>query len=270
MLKLSEVKSILREYNIHSSKRLGQNFLIDQNIKDKIINAVQPDKENIVLEVGPGLGALTGDLIQRAKRVVAVEKDKRLCDYLSNLQELELINGDILKYEFTKTSSKFTVVGNLPYSISSPILNKLIENKRHIIAAYVTVQAEFGQRVVALPGTKDYASLSCYVQFYGYPKVLFKIPKGAFYPVPEVDSCFLKIDFEKNIDPSIDQVLLFEIIRSSFGKRRKTVLNSLASSGIFKSKEEALFCLAKAHISPGRRPETISLQEFISLSRIIS
>ena len=164
-------------------------------------------------------------------------------------------------------SSKFIVVGNLPYSISSPILNKLIENRRHISAAYVTVQAEFGQRVVALPGTKDCASLSCYVQFYGYPKVLFKIPKGAFYPVPEVDSCFLKIDFEKNIDPSIDQVLLFKIIRSSFEKRRKTVLNSLVSSGIFKSKEEALFCLAKVHISPGRRPETISLQEFIALSR---
>jgi 16S rRNA (adenine1518-N6/adenine1519-N6)-dimethyltransferase len=181
-----------------------------------------------------------------------------------------LINGDILKHEFKDVDSKFIVVGNLPYSISSPILNKLIENRPCISAAYVTVQLEFGERIVALPGTKDYGSLSCYLQFYGDPKILFKIPRRAFFPAPEVESCFLKIGLEKKIEPSIDQTFLFKIIRSCFGKRRKTILNSLASSGMFKSKEEVLLCLTNAHISPERRPETISLQEFISLSRIIS
>jgi len=267
MLKQSEVKAVLREYNIHPSKRLGQNFLTDQNIKNKIISAIRLNKEDVVLEIGPGLGALTEDLRKKAKKVIAIEKDRRLCDFLLNSGNADIINGDILKYEFGGSPSKLIVVGNLPYSISSPILNKLITNRNHISCIYATVQLEFGERVVALPGTKDYGSLSCYAQFYGDPRVLFKIPRGAFFPAPEVDSCLLKIGMEKQIDDSMDQVLLFKIIRSSFKKRRKTILNSLASSGIFKSKEEASDCLAKARISPDRRPETISLQEFIALSR---
>ncbi|MDP2920933.1 MAG: 16S rRNA (adenine(1518)-N(6)/adenine(1519)-N(6))-dimethyltransferase RsmA [Candidatus Omnitrophota bacterium] len=278
MLKLSEVKSILREYNIHPSKRLGQNFLIDQNIKNKIIGSIRVSEEDTVLEIGPGFGALTEDLAKKAKRLVAIEKDRRLYDFLvENLScsNIKLINGDILQYDLSNFASCRTatcevgqvIVGNLPYSISSPILNHLINNRTCIKSAYVTVQMEFGERVSAFPGTKDYGSLSCYAQFYGVPKILFKIPRGAFYPVPEVDSCFLKIDFGKEIDASIDQAVLFKIIRSSFEKRRKTILNSLSSSDIFKSKEEALKCLEKSHISPGRRPETVSLTEFITLSR---
>nr|MBU1327870.1 ribosomal RNA small subunit methyltransferase A [Candidatus Omnitrophota bacterium] len=270
MLKLNEVKAILREYNIRPSKRFGQNFLIDQNIKNKIIGSMQLERKDIVLEIGPGLGALTEDLSKRARKLIAIEKDKRLYSFLLNKIDIGLINEDILKYEFKNISSKLVVVGNLPYSISSPILKKLIDNRGRIKSLYAAVQAEFGERIVALSGTKDYGSLSCYAQFYGEPRILFKIPKGAFFPVPEVDSCFLKIDFEKQLDSSIDQGLLFKIIRSSFEKRRKTILNSLTSSGIFKSKEDALLYLTKAHISPARRPETISLQEFISLSRIIS
>ncbi|OIO32791.1 MAG: ribosomal RNA small subunit methyltransferase A [Candidatus Omnitrophica bacterium CG1_02_40_15] len=301
MLKLSEVKAILREYNIRPSKRFGQNFLIDQNIKNKIIGSMQLKKEDIALEIGPGLGALTEDLSKKARMLIAVEKDKRLYDYLRGViargafkcsnrsgrgrnvrgsaessgrgqSHLELINDDILKYlksvgiEQCSVPTKLIIVGNLPYSISSPILKKLIDNRSSIKSLYATVQAEFGERIVALPGTKDYGSLSCYAQFYGEPKILFKIPKGAFFPVPEVDSCFLKIGFEKQLDSSIDQSLLFKIIRSSFEKRRKTILNSMASSGIFKSKQDALLRLTKAQISPTRRPETISLQEFIKLS----
>lgn len=269
MLKLSEVKSILRKYNIRPSKRFGQNFLIDQNIKNKIICSIQLEREDVVLEIGPGLGALTEDLCRKVKKVIAIEKDKRLYDFIKkniSLDNLEIINNDFLEYEFKNISSRLTIVGNLPYSISSPILNHVIDNKNYINYIYITVQMEFGERLVALPGTKDYGSLSCYAQFYGGPRILFKIPRGAFFPVPEVDSCFLKIGFEKQIDSSIDQGLLFKIIRSSFEKRRKTILNSMASSGIFKSKEDALFCLTKAHISPVRRPETISLQEFIKLS----
>jgi len=265
MLKLTEVKSILREYNIHPSKRLGQNFLIDQNIKNKIVESIKISREDEVLEIGPGLGALTEDLCKKAKKVIAVEKDKRLYAFLLDNAYIDLINNDILKYEFKDISSKLIIVGNLPYSISSPILSKLIDNRTYVRSIYVTVQIEFGERLVALPGTKDYSSLSCYAQFYGEPKILFKIPRGAFFPVPKVDSCFLKIGMEKQIDSSIDQRLLFKIIRSSFEKRRKTILNSLASSGIFKSKEKAFASLEKARISPDRRPETISLEEFTRL-----
>ncbi|MEK6732437.1 MAG: 16S rRNA (adenine(1518)-N(6)/adenine(1519)-N(6))-dimethyltransferase RsmA [Candidatus Omnitrophota bacterium] len=277
MLKLSEVRSILRKYNIRPSKRFGQNFLIDQNIKNKIVESIGVSREDAVLEIGPGLGALTEDLCKKSKKVIAVEKDKRLYDFLTkNLSytNLELINNDILKHDLSScairiphpdSAAGLIIVGNLPYSISSPILSHLINNKNYINSAYITVQMEFGERLVALSGTKDYGSLSCYAQFYGNQKILFKIPRGAFFPVPEVDSCFLKIDFNKEIDKSIDRDILFKIIRSSFEKRRKTILNSMASSGIFKSKEEALICLAKAGISPDRRPETISLQGFAKL-----
>ncbi|MFA5388937.1 MAG: 16S rRNA (adenine(1518)-N(6)/adenine(1519)-N(6))-dimethyltransferase RsmA, partial [Candidatus Omnitrophota bacterium] len=261
-------------YNFHPSKRLGQNFLIDRNIKDKIIGAAGLRKEDTVLEIGPGLGALTEGLVEKAGKVIAVEKDKRLSDFLLNNMgsNADIISADILDYDFAGTEhcsvpAKFIVVGNLPYSISSPILNKLIDNRSFISAAYVTVQLEFGERVVASAGTKDYGSLSCYARFYGKPEILFKIPRGAFFPVPDVDSCLLKIVFEQNIDSSIDQGLLFRIIRSSFEKRRKTILNSLASSGLFKSKEEAFSRLSETGISPTRRPETISLEEFITLSR---
>ncbi len=266
MLKLNEVKSILQEYDIHPSKRLGQNFLIDQNIKDKIIDSIQLKREDIVLEIGSGLGALTEDLSKRANMLIAIEKDKRLYSFLLNKIDICLINDDVLKYKFKDTSSKLVVIGNLPYSISSPILKKIIDNRSNIKSLYATVQVEFGERLVALPYTKDYGSLSCYAQFYGEPKILFKVPRGAFFPVPEVDSCFLNISFEKQIDSSIDQRLLFKIIRSSFEKRRKTILNSLYASGIFSSKEHVLKILKQACISTERRPETISLKEFLNLS----
>jgi len=270
MLRLSEVKSILHEYNIHPSKRLGQNFLIDQNIKNKIIESTSLSKEYTVLEIGPGLGALTQDLCNVAKRVIGVEKDARLYNFLIDniaFGNLELINEDVLKYDILP---EVTIVGNLPYYISTPILNHLIDNKNSINSAYITVQSEVAERIVAKPGTKAYGSLSCYAQFYGKLEILFKIPRRAFFPIPEVDSCFLKIDFNKAIDSSINQELLFKIIRSSFEKRRKTILNSLSSSSLFKSKEAALSCLKQASISPDRRPETVSLSEFARLSILVS
>ena len=128
------------------------------------------------------------------------------------------------------------------------------------------MQKEFAERVVAGPRTKDYASLSCYVQFYAEPKILFNIPRSAFFPAPEVDSCFMKLSMRKEKLFDVNEALFFKLIRSSFGKRRKTILNSLSSSGIYASKEEALLCLKKAGISPDSRPETLSLKEFALLS----
>ena len=278
MLTLTELKSILREHNIHPSKRLGQNFLIDRNIKDKIINAIH--SVDTILEIGPGLGALTEDLCKIAKRVIAIEKDKRLYNFLYPLtltlspegrgkgegEKLELIKGDFLKCEFKNLPSKVTVVGNLPYYISTPILEHLIENRAYISSIYITLQSEVAERIVAKSCAKDYSSLSCYIQFYGEPKILFKIPKTAFFPAPKVDSCFLRIDLRKQPEKDIDEKLLFKIIRSAFEKRRKTVLSSLYSSGIFSSKEEIYKALQKARISQERRPETISIEEFIILA----
>ncbi|MFC1621116.1 16S rRNA (adenine(1518)-N(6)/adenine(1519)-N(6))-dimethyltransferase RsmA [Candidatus Omnitrophota bacterium] len=267
MLSLREVKNILHDHNIRPSKRLGQNFLIDQNIQKKIIALAHIEKEDTVLEVGPGLGALTSGLCKAASKVIAIEKDKRLHEILlqsSSFENLELIQGDALKHDFSK-HSKIKVLGNLPYYISSPILVYLLKNRSVIDSIFITVQREFAERLVAKPGTRDYGSISCFTQFYAEPEILFKIKKTAFYPMPKVDSCFLKICVRNQGLYLTDEEKLFKMIRSSFEKRRKTILNSLAASGDFGSKQELLERLSKAGISSNRRPETISLDEFVKL-----
>jgi len=262
-----KVKTLLRKYNIRPNKRLGQNFLIDQNIQKKIIDEAGLSKKDTVFEIGPGLGSLTGDLCKCAKKVIAIEKDRRLYGSLlknATYGNLELIHGDILKYDFRNIHA-VKVVGNLPYYISSPILIHLIENRCAIEAVFVTLQKEFAQRLVASPGKKDYGSISCFVQFYTEPSILFNIKRHSFYPAPEVDSCFLRLCVRERPLYLTDEEKLFKIIRASFGKRRKTILNSLYSSGIFSSKEETLKRLEAAGISPQRRPEEVSLKEFVGL-----
>lgn len=285
MLSLSEVKSVLRKHNIHASKRLGQNFLIDKNLKDKIINSVflsplrgeGQGEGSMIIEIGPGLGALTLDLCKKSDRVIAIEKDKRLYGILKSIVDeqpidgsLELVNQDILKYDIKTINRKITVIGNIPYNISSPILNHLINNKDYIDTIYVTVQKEFADRITAIPGTKDYGALSCYVQFYGETEQLFNIPRGVFFPVPEVDSAFVKIKFIDRTDLKADNSLVFKLIRSAFGKRRKTILNGLYASGIFASKEEARTILQEAGISENTRPEVIPLIKYILLANKIT
>lgn len=270
MMTLREVKHLLRQYNIRPSKYLGQNFLIDGNVQGKIIDAIGLDKEDVLLEIGPGMGALTEGLCKRVKNVVAVEKDKRLCEILlkkTKVSNLELIQGDILKYDLGKYS-RLKVVGNLPYYISSPVLVRLLEARASVKAMYVTVQREFAERLVARPGTKVYGSISCFTQFYARAKLLFSIKKGSFYPVPKVDSCFLMIALRDRGLYLTDEEKLFKIIRKCFEKRRKTILNSLYSSGLFGSKEEIASHLKKAGISQTRRPETVSLKEFVDLTNL--
>lgn len=276
MLTLKAVRSILRQYNIRPSKRLGQNFLIDKNIQRKIIDAAGVSEEDTVLEIGAGLGALTEELCRRAKKVVAIEKDNRLYNLLLQTKtpnNLELIHGDILKFSAWRqygATHQIKVIGNLPYYISSPILIHLLHNRDFIDTIFVSVQKEFGERLVARPGTKDYGSISCLVQFYTEPVFLFTIRKTAFYPAPQVDSCFLKISVRGKGLYLTDEEKLFKIIRTCFAKRRKTILNSLDASGIFASRQETLERLKKVGLSPRRRPETISLQEFVGLTNIIN
>ena len=268
MLTLKEVKVVLREWGVRPSKRLGQSFLVDQNIQQKIIDSAGLVREDVVIEIGPGLGALTEELCRRAKKVIAIEKDNRLHEFLSKdlgFENLELIQGDILKYNIEE---RVKIIGNLPYYISSPILTNLLDKRGFISSMFITVQKEFAQRLVARPGGKDYSSFSCYVQFYADPVFLFAIKKNAFYPVPGVDSCFLKINIRSQPLYLTDEKKLFKIIRTCFEKRRKTILNSLSWGKEFGSKEEAMEMLKKADISPQRRPETISLEEFVKLTGV--
>lgn len=275
MLGVKEVKSIFREHNIRPSKRLGQNFLVEEGIQGKIIEAAELTKENIVLEIGPGLGALTNTLCECTKSVIAIEKDRRLYDLLlksKKFSNLELICGDVLNYNFQKSGMsrdvKIKVVANLPYYMSSPILTRLLDNRDFISTIFITVQKEFAERLIAGPGSKTYGSISCFVQFYTEPAILFTIKKTAFYPAPKVDSCFLRIRIRDKGLYLTDEQKLFKIIRACFEKRRKTILNCLRSFGGHLSKEEILERLERAGISPIQRPETISLKRFTALTNI--
>lgn len=280
MLNLNRAAFILKKYAIHPAKRLGQNFLIDTNIREKIIGAIGVHKDDVIFEIGPGLGALTGELCKRAKKVIAIEKDRRLYEFLlqsCKFSNLELIHGDILRYDFG-ADRKVKIAGNLPYYISSPILTHLLEAKRVIDMIFITVQREFAERLLARPGRKAYGAISCFVQFYSEPEFLFTIKKNSFYPSPKVDSAFLKIRIRnKGLYPIkgisdkpclTGEEKLFKIIRASFSKRRKTMLNALHSSGIYASKSGLLRVFEIARIDPGRRPETLTLEEFASLANV--
>ncbi|MBU4590891.1 MAG: ribosomal RNA small subunit methyltransferase A [Candidatus Omnitrophica bacterium] len=239
---------------------------MDQNIQRKMIDSAGLTEDDTVIEIGPGLGALTKELSMRAKKVIAIEKDKRLHEFLSKnlgFENLELIQGDALKYNIKE---RVKVVGNLPYYISSPILTRLLDNRMFIDSMFITVQKEFAARLVAGPGSKDYSSLSCYAQFYAEPEILFTVKKNAFYPAPKVDSSFLKIDIRKQPLCLTDEKKLFKIIRTCFEKRRKTILSSLAWNKEFGTREKISRILVRSGISGERRPETVSLGEFVKLT----
>lgn len=283
-MNLSRIRSEFRKWNLRPSKRLGQNFLIDGNVQGKILNAIDIRNTDAVLEIGPGLGALTEGLCARARDVLAVEKDKRLCEFLSKniaAPNLKIVNADILDFlkDMKGPCEKIKVVGNLPYYISSPIITGLLEKRGFFDSLFITVQREFAERLVALPGSRDYGSISCFVQFYSDPRLLFTVKKTCFYPVPKVDSCFVRFGIkERGVYPVgntnngvylTDEAKLFRIIRACFEKRRKTILNSLYSGGWLGSKQEITEKLGKAGILPDRRPETLSLKEFIGLTEVL-
>ncbi len=253
--------------SISPKKYLGQNFLIDKNVINKIITFCELDERDHVLEIGPGLGALTGEIATRVSSLVAVEKDFSLAQEISNLNpdlKIKIFNKDILGFDFSKLEKKVKVVGNIPYNISSLIIKKLIENSKFIHSSFLTVQLEFANRLVAKPSTKDYGSLTCFIQYHANPRLLFKIKNSCFRPIPKVQSAFICLDFNKKLPtPAKDKTLLFSIIRQSFQQRRKTILNSL-SSKYEKSEIESVF--AQCKISPKLRAENLTLEEFINIS----
>lgn len=258
-------------------RRLGQNFLVDKNIAKKIVEAACVEPCDLIVEIGPGKGVLTERLIRKANRVIAVELDKNLCEFLRTRFEgycdnLTLVEGDILDFDFHNLKD-VKVIGNIPYYITSPLIAHLIEHKRFIDTIFITVQKEFAERLLAKPCSKQYSPISCFVQYHTQPAMLFGISRNAFLPRPEVDSCLVEL---KVLKPTAkvsvkDERLFFRLIRSAFNKRRKTILNSLASDERFslnKSRWEVL--LKDSGINPVRRPETVSLEEFAKLADVVS
>lgn len=262
---------------IKPKKSLGQNFLVDKNIQRKIIKACGLTNEDIVLEIGAGLGEFSLELAKIAGKLYALEIDERLYPYLEQrliLQDnCQVIKSDILKFDLNKflkdhgVKQKIKVIGNIPYYISSPIIEHLINYRDNISEVFMTVQKEFGRRVVAGPGSKEYGSFSCFVQYYAQAKIIFEIKKGCFKPSPKVDSCFLSLEFRERPAVKIDnEEIFFKLIRTAFNQRRKTLRNSL--DGLIDRVELEKF-LEESGIDKNERPENLGLEQFAGLAKKI-
>ncbi len=276
-----KTKETIAKHNFHFSKSLGQNFLIDQNIITKIIDGAEIGPAENVIEIGPGIGSLTQELTDRAKKVVAIEIDKSLIPILKEtLQDktnIEIINADVLKVDLNKLISErfdggaVTVIGNLPYYITTPIIMKCLEEKVPIKAIVIMIQKEVADRMKAKPSTKDYGALSVAVQYYCNVENIVNVPPTVFIPQPKVDSSVIRLNVLKEPRVKvISEEIFFGIVKDSFGKRRKTLLNSLSSGGLMLSKELVREVFASCNIDEKRRGETLSLDEFALLANEIA
>jgi len=248
-----------------AKKSLGQNFLFDPAILSRIIEASGIGPDDTVVEIGPGPGRLTTLLSKVAKKVVAIELDSdlyiKLQDELAGRENVELVLGDALKYRYDDLGS-FKVVANIPYYITTPIIFSLLAARDNLVSMTLTIQKEVAQRIVANPGTKDYGVLSLAVQYHADPEIKFIIPAGAFRPVPKVDSAVIHIHIRKTPKVIVaDEALLFKIIRAGFSQRRKTLSNALKPL-----MPDIKDVLIDTGIDPGRRGETLSMDEFAILA----
>ncbi len=269
---------IIKKYGFKMTKSLGQNFLINDNILDKIIESADISSDDVVLEIGTGIGTLTQRLCENAKKVIAVEIDKNLIpilnETLSDYDNITIINKDILKTDINEelknlsVNQKIKVVANLPYYITTPIIMKVLEDKVNVDCMVLMLQKEVADRMNATPSTKDYGSLSIAVQYYCDTDIVCKVPKSSFIPEPNVDSLVLKLVVNEKRKVEInDEELFFKIVRGSFSKRRKTILNSLSNYEDLGDKDKIQKLLEISEIDAKRRGETLSIYEFANLAK---
>ena len=272
---------VLKKYQFSFQKKFGQNFLIDTHVLDKIVKAADITKEDMVLEIGPGIGTMTQYLAEAARKVIAVEIDKNLIpilsDTLSDYENVRIINDDILKVDIQKLVDEendgrpIKVVANLPYYITTPIIMGLFEN--HIPAKSITVmvQKEVAERMQTGPGNKDYGALSLAVQYYAEPYIVANVPPNCFMPRPKVGSAVIRLTLhDKPPVEVLDEGLMFDIIRASFNQRRKTLANGLKNSDKFEfSKETITEIVESLGKGAGVRGETLTLEEFARLSNML-
>ena len=279
-----ETRFILKKYGISANKSLGQNFLIKENVVKTIIEKSEITKEDLVIEIGPGLGTLTKELLENAGKVIAIELDKRMIEILTDrfglYDNFELINDDVLKVNLdavinsnlrTKNElKKAKIVANLQYYITTPIIMKLLENRLNIESITVMIQKEVADRLVAIPGRKNTGAITYSVYYYAKAEELLRVEKDSFIPEPAVESEIIKLEIRK--DPpveALDKDLMFKIIKYAFMQRRKTLVNSLEKSGIFKNKHQIIEILEKLNIDAKIRGEMLSLEDFKNIANEI-
>jgi 16S rRNA (adenine1518-N6/adenine1519-N6)-dimethyltransferase len=274
---MTSIKQELRDYGFFPRKRLGQHFLVDRNILSKVIRTAEVGKEDVVIEVGPGLGEMTLALARLAKRVIAVEIDPRLVEILkkklADCPNVEVVQSDILKLDFRSFSKEeshpFKVVANLPYQISTPLLFRFIEAKEAFSTLTLMLQREVAERMAAPSGGKEYGPLSIFVQSFLDVSIRFFIKPSAFFPPPRVESAVVHMTWKEKPMIEADHEEWFKkVVRACFGYRRKTLINALRHSDL--SLPESIESkIEKIGIAPRRRPETLSIEEFKNLAEAL-
>lgn len=278
-----ETIKIMKQFNIRANKNLGQNFLINQEVLDNIIEKSEIIEDDMVIEIGPGLGTLTNELLKKAGKVICVELDSKMISILKerfrNNEKLEIINDDILKVnlkkiiEENKESGKIKnvkIVANLPYYITTPIIMKLLEEKLDIECITVMMQKEVAERLIEVPGDKNTGAITYTVYYYCESEKIMEVPNSSFIPEPDVTSEVIKMNLRKNPVVQLDEPkVMFMIIKSAFMQRRKTLLNALTNSKVFLSKQEGIEILNSLKLDEDVRAEKLSIQDFANIAKII-
>lgn len=278
-----ETQAILNTYKIQANKSLGQNFLVDDNVIESIIESSKIEKEDLIIEIGPGLGVLTDRLLKKSDNVVVIELDKRMIEILKNRfclnKNLEIINDDVLKVDLEeliknkkqqKQINKVKIVANLPYYISTPIIMKLLENQLEINEIIVMVQKEVAERLSAKTGEREAGAITYAVEYYAQATKIIDVPKESFIPSPKVESQVIKLEVRTNPKIKVeDEKLLFDIIQKSFMQRRKTLSNALINNRILETKGEVEEMFKILGIENNIRGEKLTLEEFGKIANYV-
>ncbi len=278
----NKTKFILKKYNISANKSLGQNFLINDSVVNKIVESAEITKNDLVIEIGPGLGNLTEFLLEKAGKVIAIELDQRMLEILNDRFSLydnfEIINEDVLKVNLNELISKnknseiknAKIVANLPYYITTPIIMKLLEEKLDIETITVMVQKEVADRLIAIPGEKLSGAITYSVYYYATSENVTIVENNSFIPKPEVDSEVIKLSIRKNPPVELlDEDQFFKTVKASFMQRRKTLINALVNGGILKSKQDAKKLFDDLNMNYNTRGESLSIEMFAEISNYI-
>ena len=280
---LEETRFILNKYNIKADKKLGQNFLISDDAVNRIIEKSEVTKSDLVIEIGPGLGTLTKELLERAGKVICIELDTRMVKILNERFSLydnfEIIHDDILKVDLksiikrekeNQNMKEAKIVANLPYYITTPIIMKLLEEKLDLKTITVMVQKEVADRLTALPGTKKSGAITYGVYYYAKAEEVLEVLPESFIPAPEVTSEVIQFKIRKNPPVFVgDDKKMFQIIKCAFTQRRKTLLNSLVNTNIFNSKEHGSKILKEVNLKENVRPEELTLEDFARIADLV-
>lgn len=280
---LEETKTIMKKYGIKANKDLGQNFLINNEVVENIINSSEISKEDLIIEIGPGLGTLTKELIKRAGKVVCIELDKKMIKILKDRfitsSNLEILNEDVLqvdlnelikKHKGNDNIKKAKIVANLPYYITTPIIMKLLEDKLDIESITVMIQKEVADRLIDIPGGKYTGAITYTIFYYCESEKIMEVPSDSFIPEPDVTSEVIKMKLRNKPAAEIENPkVMFMIIKSAFMQRRKTLLNALTNTQVFASKQEGLKILKKLNLDENVRAENLSIQDYANIAKEI-